>query len=116
MNKGENVGFIECDAVSLKKIEDNTYDLIYMVDVIHHIVEISEMFRSIKRVLKPKGRVYIFTDTHEHIKNRLTTKYFTETLAVELDRYQSTAQLTQAMEKGDIVYHKIANYISARKR
>ena len=96
--KGSNVRFAKGDAVTLEGFEDNYFDVIYMVDVIHHIKDINTMLKNIYRVLRKEGTVFLFTDSYENIKNRLTTKYFPETLEVELNRYQSTEEIFKAME------------------
>lgn len=89
------------DAVELSKVGDGLFDLVYMVDVIHHIKDIKRMFENINRVLKQNGMIIIFTDSYQHIKNRLTTKYFPETLEEELKRYQDTPEIVQCLsEKG----------------
>jgi SAM-dependent methyltransferase len=87
------------DAVLLKEIPEGKFDLVYMVDVIHHIKDIETMFRNISRVLKHNGAAAIFSDSHEHIRNRLTTKYFPETLAAELKRYPDTDDIKEALSK-----------------
>jgi len=95
--KQSKVSFTKGDAVTLEKFEDNYFDVIYMVDVIHHIKDINTMFKNIYRVLRKEGTVFIFTDSYENIKNRLTTKYFPETLEVEINRYQSNEEIFKAM-------------------
>lgn len=89
------------DATILEAYNDCTFDLIYMVDVIHHIKEVDKFFKSINRVLKKGGYLYIFTDSHDHIKNRLTTKYFPQTLEYELGRYQSFNELTCKLKQNN---------------
>lgn len=98
--KTERVHFIQGDAVTLEGIEDESFDAVYMVDVIHHIKDIDSMFKNIYRVLKSQGMVFVFTDTHDRIKEeRLTSKYFPETIEVELERYQSNERIFEAMQK-----------------
>lgn len=88
---------IEGDAVELAEIPENKFDLVYMVDVIHHIKDIEIMIKNISRVLKPNAAVVIFSDSYEHIRNRLTTKYFPETLNPELKRYPDTDEIKEAL-------------------
>jgi len=107
--KCKNAVLLEGDAIELLKIPDSTFDLVYMVDVVHHIRDIEKMFKSIKRVLKKRGKVIVFSDDHEHIRNRLTTKYFPETLEGELKRYQDTLEIRDVLLKND--YHEIENGI-----
>ncbi|MBZ9685594.1 class I SAM-dependent methyltransferase [Clostridium estertheticum] len=103
--KGSKINFIKGDAGTLEGFEDNYFDVIYMVDVLHHIKDINTMLKNIYRILKKEGKIFIFTDSYENIKNRLTTKYFPETLEVELERYQSTEEIFEAMK--DNGFHSI---------
>jgi ubiquinone/menaquinone biosynthesis C-methylase UbiE len=97
--KCKNAVFIEDDAVKLSKLPGEFFDLVYMVDVIHHIKDINTMFQNVRRVLRENGKIIIFSDSHEHIRNRLTTKYFPETLEPELKRYQDTPEIIQGLSK-----------------
>jgi ubiquinone/menaquinone biosynthesis C-methylase UbiE len=97
--KDSSIHFSSGDAVLLEGFRDESLDIVYMVDVIHHIKDIGTMFRNIYRVLKKDGMVFIFTDTHERIREeRLTSKYFPETVRVELERYQPTEQILGVMK------------------
>jgi len=97
--KCNNGKFVQDDAVELSKISDESFDLVYMVDVIHHIKDIDKMFKNVKRVLRDRGKIIILSDNHDHIKNRLTTKYFPETLEGELKRYQDTPEIIESLSK-----------------
>jgi ubiquinone/menaquinone biosynthesis C-methylase UbiE len=102
-SKNCNINFMKGNAVYLDSFEEEKFDLVYMIDVIHHIKDINTMFKNIFRILKNNGSVFIFTDTHEHIRNRLTTKYFPETLEEELKRYQSTEEIISAMQQNSFM-------------
>lgn len=97
--KNTNINYIHGDAVYLNCFDDKEFDVVYMIDVIHHIKDINTMLKNIFRILKNNGCLFIFTDTHEHIRNRLTTKYFPETLEVELKRYQSSEEIISSLSQ-----------------
>lgn len=97
--KCKDAFLFEDDATRLENLSRDMFDLVFMVDVIHHIKDIDSMIKNIKRVLKPNGHVVVFSDSHEHIKQRLTTKYFPETLQAELDRYQDTDEIKNCLLK-----------------
>ncbi|WP_432666450.1 class I SAM-dependent methyltransferase [Wukongibacter baidiensis] len=107
--KCKDAVLVEGDAIELLEIPDSAFDLVYMVDVIHHIKDIEKMFKNIKRVLKENGKLVVFSDDHEHIRNRLTTKYFPETLEGELRRYQDTPEIKDALLRN--YYNEIDNGI-----
>lgn len=100
--KNSKVKWIIDDAVNLSSVSDEEFDIVFMVDVIHHIRAIDTMFKNIHRILKENGEVFIFTDSHEHIKhNRLVSKYFPETIENELQRYQSTEDITNSLKSNN---------------
>lgn len=97
--KNPSINYLEGDATYLNSFAGQKFDVVYMIDVIHHIKDIDTMFKNIFRILKDDGSLFIFTDTHEHIRNRLTTKYFPETLEAELERYQSSEEIISSLSQ-----------------
>ena len=79
---------------------DGQFDLVYSVDVIHHVKDRPAYIREAHRVLKPGGQVCTVTDSEWIIRQRepLTT-YFPESVAHELARYPSIADLRRWMEQ-----------------
>jgi len=69
-------------------------DLIFSVDVIHHVAGPAAFFRQAARVLRRGGRVCTVTDSEEIIRQReILSGYFPETVAVEMERYPRLAEL-----------------------
>lgn len=93
------------NAEKLSGIPGSCFDLAYMVDVIHHIGDIDSMFHSIRGVLRKDAAVIIFSDSHDQIKGRLTTKYFPETLEYELKRYPDKKDIMDSLINNG--FHKI---------
>jgi len=74
------------------------FDLVFSVDVLHHLENITAYFREVRRVLKRGGRVCTVTDSEWIIRHRTPlAAYFPETVAVDLERYPRSDQLYQAM-------------------
>ena len=74
------------------------FDLVFSVDVIHHLENITAYFQEVQRVLKPGGRACTVTDSEWIIRHRTPlAAYFPETVAVDLERYPRSDQLYQAM-------------------
>ena len=65
----------------------DTFDFAYMTDVIHHVPDLSVMFRELWRVLKPGGLLCVVTESHEQIERRFYNVYFPSMAANERDRY-----------------------------
>jgi ubiquinone/menaquinone biosynthesis C-methylase UbiE len=73
-----------------------TFDLVFSVDVIHHVQDRAAYFGEAYRVLKPGGRVCTVTDSAEIIRTRCPLAvYFPETVEVELRRYPAVAELRE---------------------
>jgi len=75
------------------------FDLVFSVDVIHHLEDRRAFFGEAHRVLKAGGRLCTATDSESVIRHRQPLAvYFPETVLVELERYPRIAQLRDLME------------------
>lgn len=80
--------------------EDNFFDFVFSVDVIHHLEDIIPYFAEGFRVLKPGGKICSVTDSEEIIQNRRPLAfYFPETIDVDLKRYPSIYVLRTRMQQ-----------------
>jgi ubiquinone/menaquinone biosynthesis C-methylase UbiE len=95
--KAPNSEFVQGRAESLPW-SDATFDLVFSVDVIHHLSDRSAASREAFRVLKPGGRICIVTDSEDDLVRRVPlTKYFPETLPLERQRYPPVAGIQQEL-------------------
>lgn len=73
---------------------DNSFDLIYSVDVIHHIQDKERYYHEAFRVLSPGGWICTVTESSAMIQNRVPfSVYFPETVNVDLKRYPTQQAL-----------------------
>jgi len=76
------------------------FDLVFSVDVIHHVGDCFACFREAYRVLKAGGKVCTVTDSEWIIRHRQPlAAYFPETIDVELGRYPRIVELGDIMER-----------------
>ncbi len=76
------------------------FDLVFSVDVIHHISDRDAFFAEAARVLRPGGWLCTVTDSEADIAARVPlSSHFPETVAHELRRYPAIAILRAEMEK-----------------
>jgi ubiquinone/menaquinone biosynthesis C-methylase UbiE len=65
-----------------------SFDRTFSVDVVHHIADRKQAFSEAMRVLRPKGRLCVVTDSAEILRTRQPLSiYFPQTVEVELARY-----------------------------
>ena len=77
---------------------DGAFDLVFSVDVIHHVGDRAAHFAEAFRVLATGGLLCTATDSEDTIpRRRPLASYFPETVPVELARYPSTAGLRAGM-------------------
>jgi SAM-dependent methyltransferase len=93
----DQITFIQGRAESLD-VPDVSFDLVYSVDVIHHVADRPAYFREAFRVLKSGGRLCTATDSEDDIRRRIPlSSHFPETVPVELRRYPRIATLRTEM-------------------
>lgn len=79
-------------------LPDSSVDLVFSVDVIHHVTDRAAYFAEAVRILRPGGQVCTATDSHEMIRRRRPlASHFPETVAVELRRYPPIERLEAEM-------------------
>ncbi|MBI3998018.1 MAG: methyltransferase domain-containing protein [Armatimonadetes bacterium] len=78
---------------------DAFFDLVFTVDVIHHVGDRAAYFQEAHRVLRAGGRVCTATDSERIIRLRQPLAvYFPETIEIELRRYPAIAELRRLMQ------------------
>ncbi|MBS0261102.1 MAG: methyltransferase domain-containing protein [Planctomycetes bacterium] len=84
-------------------IERGVIDLVFSVDVIHHVSDRDAFFSQAFQALKLAGKVCTVTDSDWIIRHRLMSLYFPETVPLELQRYPSIGKLRTLMREAGFV-------------
>jgi SAM-dependent methyltransferase len=79
------------------------FDVVFYVQVLHHLSDVRAAFAEAGRVLAPGGVLCALTDDEESIRGRVHRRYFPETLAIELARYPALEELGTALEAAGLV-------------
>jgi SAM-dependent methyltransferase len=80
--------------------EAAAFDLVFSVDVIHHVRDRGQAFREAHRVLADAGEVCTVTDSEAIIRRRQPLAvFFPETVAVDLARYPAAGELEAHMKE-----------------
>ena len=81
----------------------DSFDLIFSVDVIHHVADKTAFYCQAAHILKPGGRICTVTDSADIIRRReILSGYFPETVEAELARYPRVAQLETWMAGAEL--------------
>lgn len=103
---------------------NNFFDLVFSVDVIHHIKDRIDYFKEAYRVLKQGGKICTVTDSEWIIRNRKPLSvYFPEAVEPELKRYPPISELRKIMlevgfkeiSENRVEFHYQLNNIQAYK-
>jgi ubiquinone/menaquinone biosynthesis C-methylase UbiE len=89
LGRGERLGF-----------PPDFFDLVFSVDVVHHLEDHLAYFSEAHRILKLGGEVCTVTDSAWIIRHRLPLAlYFPQTVEVDLERYPRISELRELMEQ-----------------
>lgn len=71
--KQQSFTSVECIHGDVYKLpfEDNSFDVVIMIRVLHHITDTKAVFAEVKRVLKSKGIFILDIPNKVHLKNRI---------------------------------------------
>jgi Methylase involved in ubiquinone/menaquinone biosynthesis len=105
--KEMGITFLKGDHTNIP-VEDNSIDLLYMTDVIHHVPDLRSMFSEFYRVLKSDGRVCVLTESHKQIESRFWSAYFPATVTAEQNRYPDIDTIIESANECGLVLDEIA--------
>ncbi|MFW9788284.1 MAG: class I SAM-dependent methyltransferase [Candidatus Thorarchaeota archaeon] len=66
---------------------DDTFQFVFMTEVIHHLPDPEASIKDIYRVLDQGCKVCIVTQSHDQIDGRMTSRFFPASAAVDKGRY-----------------------------
>jgi ubiquinone/menaquinone biosynthesis C-methylase UbiE len=85
-----------------------SFDLVFSVDVIHHVSDRASFYRQAARTLRAGGQICTVTDSQEIILQReVLSGYFPDTVDLELARYPRVAELQAWMAAASLQGHQV---------
>ena len=83
-----------CAAAERMELPADRFDLVFTVDVVHHLVNRSSVFQQCLRVLRPGGKLCLVTESTKMLRRREPhATYFPDAIEIEMARYPSVAVL-----------------------
>jgi SAM-dependent methyltransferase len=75
----------------------NTFDFIFMTEVIHHLPNPGVSITDIYRVLGLNGSLCVVTQSHKQIEGRMTSRFFPASARVDKERYPDIDEIEKHM-------------------
>lgn len=92
--------------------EDDYFDAIIIIDVVHFITDIKFLFDSLWRICKNNGRVFIATQSQTQLETRVYSKYFPSTTTIDKLRHHDISKLISAAESSGFSLHTVKDYLT----
>jgi len=75
--------------------EDDFFDFIYIVDVLHQIEDINFLFNELSRVLKSGGKICVATETEAQLEKKYWNQYFPEAFLIDNKRFHNIDEIIE---------------------
>ncbi len=92
--------------------EDDFFGAIIIVDVIHFIDETHSLLKSLHRVCKKNGRLFVATQSHSQLESRIYSKYFPSITKIDKLRHPDIINLIAVTESNGFSLLAVDNYLS----
>jgi len=79
--------FMQLDITNMEHIENESYDYVFLIQILHHIRRVDNVFKELFRILKPGGKIIIIEFNSRNIIRLLTA------CAISFDSYVSKNKL-----------------------
>ncbi|MFW9982635.1 MAG: class I SAM-dependent methyltransferase [Candidatus Thorarchaeota archaeon] len=96
--KTKRIQLVQAPADSIPFVND-TFNLVFMTEVIHHLPDPSSSLKDIFRVLQQGGSLCIVTQSHKQINQRMTSRFFPASAQVDMDRYPDIGVIERIMHE-----------------
>ncbi len=91
-NKAHTLSFVQAPSDFIPFM-DSSFDFAFMTEVVHHLPDIRATLEEMHRITKPEGRICIVTQSHQQIEDRMTSRFFPPTIAIDQARYPTICSL-----------------------
>ncbi len=96
--KDKQVPLVQSPADALP-FADETFQFVFMTEVIHHLPDPGSSIQDIHRVLGTEGSLCVVTQSHKQIDGRMTSRFFPASARVDKERYPDTDVIEEFMLK-----------------
>jgi ubiquinone/menaquinone biosynthesis C-methylase UbiE len=99
-SKADAISLVQAPADKMP-FSSNTFDMVYMTEVVHHLPDAASAIYEMERILG-SGLMCIVTQSHAQIEQRMTSKFFPATVAIDKARYPDIPEIKENMESAGL--------------
>jgi len=112
--RAPEVEFLDGIAEALP-VPAESFDLVFSVDVVHHLGDLRSAVVESARALRSGGRLCIVTEDEEMLASRIHARYFPESVDVDRARYPAVEALRAAVAEAGLADIREARLASPRQ-
>lgn len=94
--------------------ENNFFDSIILIAMIHFIDDLSSLFKNLNRVCMDRGRIVIVTQSHKQVSSRFYNKYFPSLVNIDKERYHEPQYIISIAQKNGFVLKGVQDYATGK--
>jgi ubiquinone/menaquinone biosynthesis C-methylase UbiE len=99
-HKADVISFVQAPA-GLMPFPSNTFNMVFMTEVIHHLSDAASAIHEMARVLGG-GLMCIVTQSHHQIEARMTSRFFPATVDIDKARYPVIPEIEGHMKSAGL--------------
>jgi ubiquinone/menaquinone biosynthesis C-methylase UbiE len=99
--KAPQISFVHASADSIP-FRPSSFDMLFMTEVVHHLPSMDDAMQEMSRVLRPDGRLCIVTQSHKQVEERMTSRFFPATVAIDKKRYPDIPEIEECMKQNSL--------------
>jgi ubiquinone/menaquinone biosynthesis C-methylase UbiE len=92
--------------------EDNFFDAVILIAVIHFVEDIKSLFDGLQRICKKGALVFIATQSYKQIERRFYNKYFPSLVKIDKTRYHEIEKIISTAEQSGFSLRTNQDFLS----
>lgn len=90
--------------------ENNFFDSIILIAMIHFIDDLSSLFKNLNRVCMNGGRIVIVTQSHKQVGSRFYNQYFPFLESIDKKRYHEPQYIISMAQENGFILQGVQDY------
>lgn len=92
--------------------DNDFFDAVIIVDVVHFIDDIASLFNNLYRVCKKNSRIFVATQSHDQLNARIYSEYFPTTTVIDKVRHHEIIKIVSVGESHGFSLISVEDYLA----